>query len=363
MISAVSVRAWCPIDSLITASSRAGSRRPASVSRSAFSRLAASAAASKSPSGTSRAEPRRTTTATISPVRAMMPTRVCPLSSRAALTSPRLAWAAASPRPSAFQSCSLISRRSSACLLIMRGSRPPFSSALRISRLSWRSSARTAAACGSAGGRTGLTRNACARERSSQANTSGADFRSSASRRPAAASSAPRAAVPVRRSMLPSRPRRVCTSARPARSSASAAPGRPSRSASSARASRRSSLTFSGVACPRRRTTASCRLASSDRPAASRARAASSSARSASLASPQPRSRPASRSASAAMGARRPAEPDRARSWVSSARQAHASLPCRRNRRSAATAQRRATVGSPAASAACARASSASARS
>ena len=76
MISAVSVCAWCLIDSLITLSSRVGSRRPASVSRSAFSLLAASAAASKSPSGTSRAEPRRTTTATISLVRARMPTRV-----------------------------------------------------------------------------------------------------------------------------------------------------------------------------------------------------------------------------------------------------------------------------------------------
>ena len=96
------------------------------------------------------------TTAAIPPGRATRPTRLCPLWARAALTSPRLAGAAASPRPAAFQSCSRISRCSAACRLARAGSRVPASSASRIRKLSWRSSARVAAACGSAGGCTGF---------------------------------------------------------------------------------------------------------------------------------------------------------------------------------------------------------------
>ena len=129
--------------------------------------------------------------------------------------------------------------------------------------------------------------------------------------------------MPVCRSTLPSRPRRVCTRARPARSSASAVPVRPSRSASSARASLRSSAHGQ-----RHR-----------RPAASHGRDA--------LASPRPRARPRAapgpraappcprrwpaRSRAAARRAEAPrprwmpgvlAEANRARSRVSSARSA-----------------------------------------
>ena len=229
---------------------------------------------------------------------------------------------------------------------------------------SWRSSATTSAVRASAGGRTGLARNACARERSSQANTSGADPRSSACRSPAAARSAPSAAAPVCRSTLPSRLRRARSRASPSRSSPSMAAGRPSSSASSALASWRSRPTSSAAAGPRRRVTAIRRRASAGRPAAIWARAASSSARSASLRSPHLRSWTASSSAWAATGpGRLPGAANRDRSRISSVKWAQLALPWRRKRLRAATAQRRAALGAPAASAAWARVSSAWARS
>src|ERR1035438_5291586 len=71
---------------------------------------------------------------------------------------------------------------------------------------------------------------------------------------------------------------------------------------------------------------------------------------------PQPRSLSASSSACAAMGpGRQCGAANRARSRISSVRWAQAALPWRRKCLRAATAQRRATIGAPAASAAWAR--------